>query len=53
MIAHGWLMDNSPYVAELLQFLKDPSQGEVGASIRSRPITGMETLLDKIVRMAL
>ncbi len=52
MISHGWLMDESPYVAELVQFLKDPSQVDVSASIRSEPMKGMESLLDKIIRMA-
>lgn len=52
MIAHGWLSEDSPYVVELLQFLKNPSVSDVAASISSKPISGMETRLDKIVRMA-
>ena len=52
LIAHGWLLKNSHYVGELLQALKDPSQVDLGASIRSEPMTGMEAVLDKIVRLA-
>ena len=52
LIAHGWLLENSPYVAELLQALNDASQVDVGASVRSEPMEGMESLLDKIVRLA-
>ena len=52
MIAHGWLSEDSPYVVELQQFLNDPSLADVGASISSKPRSGMEIRLDKIVRMA-
>lgn len=52
LIAHGWLMGDSPYVGELLQFLEAPSPVDMGAIIRSEPQRGMEALLDEIVRMA-
>lgn len=52
MVAHGWLSKDSPYVVELLQFLKNPALVDLGASIRSEPTSGMEARLDKIVRMA-
>lgn len=52
LISHGWLLKHSPYIAELLQALKDPSQVDLGTSIRSEPMTGMEAVLDKIVRLA-
>lgn len=52
LIAHGWLSKTSPYVVELLRFLTDPSLVNVGASIGSEPANGMESCLDKIVRLA-
>lgn len=52
MVAHGWLSKDSPYVVQLLQFLKNPALVDPGASISSEPTSGMEARLDKIVRMA-
>lgn len=52
LIAHAWLSKTSPYVVELLRFLTDPSLVNVGASIASEPANGMESRLDKIVRLA-
>ena len=52
MVAHGWLSEDSPYVAELLQFLKNPALVDVDASISSTPRSGLEVRLDKIVHLA-
>ena len=55
MLVHGWLSDSSPYAVELLHSLEEiaRSEGQHELSIDSKPSPGMETLLDKIVRMAL
>lgn len=52
VIRHGWLAGDSPYVRELLQFLKDPTGADLSVSLKSGPAAGMEAHLDKIVRMA-
>ncbi len=53
MIRHDWLNGDSPYVTELIKFLGDPSAGELSSRIQSKPMKGMEELLDRIIRMAL
>ena len=55
MLVHGWLPDSSPYAVELLHSLEEIARSERQheLSIDSKPSPGMETLLDKIVRMAL
>ncbi len=52
MIRHDWLSGDSPYVKELLEFLRYPSAGELSSHIQSNPKKGMEELLDRIIRMA-
>ncbi len=52
MIRHDWLSGDSPYVKELLEFLRDPSIGKLSSHIQSKPMKGMEELLDRIIRMA-
>lgn len=52
MITHGWLSARSPYVAELLQFLGDAPEKELNSRIVSEPMSELEALLDRIIRMA-
>ena len=52
LVAHGWLSGSSSYVAELMQFLGDPSHREMDSIIRSEPNVGLEALLDGIIRLA-
>ena len=51
LIAQGWLREASPYIAEVLLFLRQPMPGDFGSRVRSEPAEGMEALLDRILRM--
>lgn len=55
MIAHGLLSANSRYVSELLSSLSRIAQSEVRINfeVDRKPSDGMESVIDKIVRMAL
>ena len=55
MISNGLLSADSAYVTELLRSLDRIATAElrIELSITNKPAKGMETLLDKIVRMAL